>query len=357
MLMLSGGFYLWLSDKKIAATLLFSFMPWIRTEGFVIIVPFLVFLVIDRKYKLIPLLLSATVLFNCLGWWQTGKPFWFISENPYFLVETEAERFAPGPGSILYYIKANKSIFGNIVFYASLVFGLGISFLYVIKRQLRFAFLFWVVMGIFAAYYFAHSFIMWKGMMGTHGMLRVMMVIVPCLAIIFSIGVSYLLKKLSPSLKPIFAVLILITIGVHTFLSYKVCGYPTVFFNLSKHSVKPIANLENLKKAQHFIESNDVNKRVIYHQVPIYNVLYNKDPFAKPLTEQWVTEDVWSIDTKNNWAPKGSILLWDSYHAAREGSLPFDTLQNLSDYKLLHKVVDDEKKMGVNDFYIYEKVN
>jgi hypothetical protein len=91
--------------------------------------------------------------------------------------------------------------------------------------------------------------------------------------------------------------------------------------------------------------------------VPIYNVLYNKDPFAKPLTTDWVTEDIWSIDTKNNWAPKNSILLWDSYHAAREGSLPFDTLQTLREYKLIYKVVDDENKMGVNDFYIFEKTD
>lgn len=356
MLLLSGGFYLWVNDRKVAATLLFSFMPWIRTEGFVIIVPFLVFLIVRKHYKLIPYLISATVLFNFLGWWQTGKPLWFITDNPYFLVETETERFAPGPGSFLYYFKANKFVFGNLVFYGSLLFGIIISYGYIVKKETRLAFVFWVVMGIFVAYFFAHSYIMWKGMMGTHGMLRVMMVIVPCLAIVFNIGYALLISYMRPTLRYLFIIGMGLLLTIHTFSSYKACGYPTVFFNLEKKSVKPIANVENLKKAQQFIENQGLNNRVIYHQVPIYNVLFDKDPFAKPLTENWVTEDIWSIDLKNNWAPKGSILLWDSYHAQREGNLPFDTLQSLKSYQLLYKVVESENEMGVNDFYIYEKI-
>jgi len=357
MLWLSAGFYLWLSEKRVSATILFSFLPWIRTEGFVIIVPFFVFLIIKKYYKLIPLLLSASFLFNILGWWQTGEPLWIISDNPYFRVEADAERFSPGPGSFIYYMKANSKVFGNIIGILGVAGALLIGYQFIVKRKQELSFLFWVICGVFVAYYFAHSFIMWKGMMGTHGMLRVMMVIVPCLAICFNYLISFLSKNIRGQNQSIIFALLCLLLAFNTFNTYKSVGYPTHFWNLEKSSVRQISNFSNMVKAQSFIDSAGLNSRVIYHQIPIYNVMYNKDPFAKPLTENWVTEDVWSIDHKDNWAPKGSVLIWDGYHAQREGNLKYKEIINMNDYLLLKSIRNSDTAILHSDILIFEKVN
>ena len=357
MFWLSAGFYLWLADRKISSTILFSFLPWIRTEGFVIMVPFLAFLIIKRHYKLIPLLLSATFLFNLLGWWQTGEPFWFITQNPYFLVEAEAERFSPGPGSFMYYINANRSVFGGIVGIVGSLGAILIGYYYLIKKEKKLAFAFWVICGVFVAYYFAHSFIKWRGMMGTHGLLRVMMVIVPCIAICFNFFIHIMLKRIHRKYQILSLGSVALLLIFHTFLAYKSVGYPTHFWNWSKTSVKQINNYDNMVKAQDFLVKEGLNDRVIYHQIPIYNVLYDKDPFAKPLTEKWVTEDIWSIDHENNWAPKSSILVWDGYHAQREGNLKYEQIIQMKDYLLLKSFRASDTAISDNDILIFEKIN
>lgn len=351
MLALSSAFYLWTIDKKRISVILFSLMPWIRTEGFVIVIPLLVFLVIQKHYKLIPWLFLTTLLINFVGWHLTEKPFWFITENPYFLVETEAERFAPEGGSILYYLQNNRLVFGNLFLPVAALGALSISYKYLFKKERSFKYMFWVIIGVFVAYFFAHSFIMWRGMMGTHGMLRVMMVICPSLAISFAFFPSLIYKTMPTKyIKATSVVIILIGL----FNSYKANGYPTKFWQLNKNSVKQIGIMGEIKEAHEYIIENELDTAVIYHQLPIYNVLFNKDPFPKPLTPQWQTEEIWSIDLENNWAPKGTLLLWDNYHATREGNIPKNKLDQLKDYRELKRFGSNTNEPTLILFYKYQ---
>lgn len=340
MLALSGAFYLYLKNKKWGAVLVFSLMPWIRTEGFVILVPFITFLIIQKEYKLIPWIFTTTLLLNLVGWMMTGKPFWFITENPYVLVELEADRFAPEGGSFAYYLQNNKNVFGNVFLILGVIGALKIAIDFYRKKKENISFAFWVILGVFVAYFFAHSFIMWKGMMGTHGMLRVMMVIVPSLAIAASASLEWISKyHWSKYLQPF----LWIAIAIGTFHSYKANGYPTKFWNLNSPSVKQLSIVPIIEEAHQYIVEQGLDTAVIYHQLPIYNVLYDKNPFPEPLKPAWETEDVWSIDLKNNWAPAGSILLWDDYHATREGGITEEQLSQLKNYQKLQTFGGDSR--------------
>jgi len=359
MLMLSAAFYMWVTDKKITATLLFSFLPWIRTEGFVIIVPFLVYLIVSKQLKYIPWLIAGTLIFNILGWYQTGKPFWFITENPYFKVETEADRFAPEPGSFLFYIRDNKNIFGNLTLIFSALGAAYFTFKYFFKKLIikQAAFIFWVIAGVFVAYYFAHSFIIWRGMLGTHGMTRVMMVIVPCIAFFAVYFFNVLFKMLGSKYNILKPVLLLLFAFITTYQSYRVKGYPTQFYNFNKTSVKQITHVKNLDLAYQYLEKNYLTGYVIYHQLPIFDVRYGRDPFAKPLSPDWKTAYIWSIDLDANWAPKNSIIIWDRFHAQREGNMPFEKISTAKDYKLLTLFTENDSAASDNDIYIFQKIN
>lgn len=358
MLMLSAAFYAWIADRKIAATLLFSFLPWIRTEGFVILVPFLVYLIFTKQYKLIPYLIVGTFIFNLLGWFQTGEPFWFITENPYFAIETDSERFAPEPGSFLFYIRDNKNIFGNITLIFSALGAGYFAFQYFFKKTniKQSAFVFWVVAGVFVAYYFAHSFIIWRGMLGTHGMTRVMMVIVPCVAFFMVYFINVIFKPFSNQFNPYKNIVLILFAFVLTYQAYRVKGYPTQFYNFNKTSVPQIANVQNLDLAYQYLEKNNLTNQVIYHQLPLFDVRYDRDPYAKPLTKDWKTAYIWSIDLNENWAPKNSIIIWDRYHAQREGNMPFEKISTSIDYRLLTQFTENDSTVSDNDIYIFQKI-
>jgi len=358
MCLLSAAWYAWFCDKKWVSVLLFSLLPWIRTEGFVIIIPILVYLIFSRNYKYIIGLFLGTFIINLVGYIQSGAVFWFITENPYFKVEVDKSRFSPEGGDFLYYIKNNKGIFGNI----GLILGTIGALWFFVENSVKKLFtkdnlfVLFCISGVFVAYFVAHSFIIWKGMLGTHGMTRVMMVIVPCLAFF----IAYLFDKIH-TLKskmgfPTFLIAVFILIFV-TINSYKVNGFSLKFYDRNQQSIKPIASLKNIDIAYSYIKKNNLLNNVIYHQIPFFDVRYDRNPFAKPFSKEWNTALIWSIDLNKNWAPKNSIVLWDSYHAQREGKMSFDKIKQNKDYVLLAYFVNDSFKMSDFDIYLFKKIN
>ena len=155
-------------------------------------------------------------------------------------------------------------------------------------------------------------------------------------------------------LKP---VLLLLFAFITTYQSYRVKGYPTQFYNFNKTSVKQITHVKNLDLAYQYLEKNYLTGYVIYHQLPIFDVRYGRDPFAKPLSPDWKTAYIWSIDLDANWAPKNSIIIWDRFHAQREGNMPFEKISTAKDYKLLTLFTENDSAASDNDIYIFQKIN
>ena len=82
-LFLIGFILLALNEKFIWGSILLSFMPFARSEGFVIIAVVILFFVLTKRMKYLPYLLVGSVVFNFIGWAITGKPLWIFQSNPY----------------------------------------------------------------------------------------------------------------------------------------------------------------------------------------------------------------------------------------------------------------------------------
>jgi hypothetical protein len=164
-----------LKGRFVVGALVLSFMPFARSEGFVILGIAAMFYFFTRRWKYIPLLLAGSLIMNTIGYWYTGFPLWIFDSNPY--VHTDITSY--GSGSFFHFFIWSIPVFGiGFLFLLKYTWNsaLGISDrisadwnglenpeeskVFVLKHQV----LFWIVLGSFWGYFMAHTILWWQGM-------------------------------------------------------------------------------------------------------------------------------------------------------------------------------------------------
>ena len=82
-LFISISLYAILKHKYIAACLIVSFLPFIRSEGLIIIGVFAFYFLLKKKWKLIPLLLFGNVVYSIAGFFVYNDFLWVFNKIPY----------------------------------------------------------------------------------------------------------------------------------------------------------------------------------------------------------------------------------------------------------------------------------
>ena len=82
-LLVTLSLFLLVNKRYTLAALLAGFLPFARSEGFIILGVILVFLLLKKEFRSISYILIGSIFFNTLGWIIEGEPFWIITKNPY----------------------------------------------------------------------------------------------------------------------------------------------------------------------------------------------------------------------------------------------------------------------------------
>ncbi len=363
---------LFASDRKTSALLVASLLPLVRSEGYVLIAAIACYLLLTRSWRLIPYLTAGTLLLAIAGGIGSADPLWIIHSNPYLRFDAET-RWHPGSGSFFHYLHQQRLITGT----AGLILAMGgwLASALVLgektplgrlpvrfrKRlsgnpeQARLVLL--LAGGMACAYFLAHSYLWWSGSMGSHGLLRVFAVIVPC----FAAAQHFLLHLLSglPKMNKILPPFFLAGSVLLGWNAYHTANY-AMPWDLRKTSIPVPPQANTVHQSMAWLKSKKLDQRVLVHQLPYINVRFGLDQWAKP--EQARTFFIWSIDWRDNftrdWMPVGSIVLYDGYHAGRDGFLPKDSIMNSKRYALLHHepYTDEAGKPNPQfDVWLFEK--
>ncbi len=356
--------YLFVGNRWKTATIMASFLPIVRSEGFVLLGAILLFLALRNRWKYMPLSVVGVLLYGVVGALISGKWNWLITENPYVRQEI-AGGFDAGHGSFWHYAMHQKEIMGIIVATLCLI-SLVLVALYVVKRLNRKTpannsqialWLWWPLLGFF---FLAHSVLWWKGAMGSHGLLRVFMTVSPVMALLSMYSLDLIMRVEIQFLNR----LLKATVSVGMFLlAFPGAGLPYPWQSQSQNDVIYNGNNDNKPVAQalRWIEtSTEYKNGILVHQIPAINVFKDLDPWgaesqlhptspngewmnAKPV-KQWPkfskTLSIWSVDTKDSgahdWMPKGSVILWDNFHARRDGNMGRAALLSLKKYRTIY---------------------
>ena len=317
-----------------AAVLCASLLPLVRSEGYVLLTAVGTFLLLEKKYRQLPWLLGGTFLLALAGWAIHGDITWIVSSNPYIRFEQES-RWHPGSGSLLHYVQQQRHITGSL----GLALALGgwhIAAADLRRRETvpgaRLVFL--LCGGMAASYFIAHSLIWWMGSMGSHGLIRVFAVIVPCWVMAQLWLVHRVAQQFGKAqwLVPVYLALV----PALTWFAYDGNGYPAPWKSEQPVITAP-PQAVTVQRALAWRDSMGLQNRVLVHQLPYIDVLLDIDPFTKP--GQARSFRIWSIDWRDgfrrDWMPDSCLVLYDGYHAARDGFLPLDSLMAAPHYRLL----------------------
>jgi hypothetical protein len=334
--------YLYFHDYTKSSLVVSGFLPLVRTEGFVLLGAILILVLMDKKWKQLPYLFIGALMMNGIGFAITGKPFWIISENPYLQFEFK-KGFDPGHGSFGHFFNLSKPIFGLPI--TVLILFSNLYFIYAKIAKINIHRIFVFSLYSFWLYFLAHATIYYFGILGSHGLIRPMMVLAPFSAIMIYIFIDKIFRAFHHKKRQIvFFFFSFVTVWA----AYDTTGFPKPY-RYNQVTIPEDITQRNIILAGQWLIDNNIKDRTIIHQSPYFDCYFDKDPYDK-----YSSYRIWSIDQANDWSEYGSIVIWDSYFALREGNLKLEWLEKHPDYRLLH-IVKDADGNSERDVYIYEK--
>jgi hypothetical protein len=346
-LLVTLSLFLLVNKRYSLAALLAGFLPFARSEGFIILGVILVFLLLKKEFRSISYILIGSTFFNTLGWIIEGEPFWIITKNPYISFALSGVNVC-GSGGFSHFLYAGHYTFGQVTCILLVVATLFLAWDILkdgIKQHLELL----LVLAVFISYFLAHVLIWWLGMMGSCGYIRVMTVIAPMVAILVSFALQKLVHlRLIQQLKnlKLYTNLFLLFLVINTiYVPYRYYAY--------KYPLAISAEQEQYVKVADWYEKKGLKNRTKIILYPYFSIIANIDPYDKnQLLEFW--------ESSFQYSKKGDILFWDSHFGPNECNTPLARLEDDPQWKKIHSVIPGYKISTVNDvpfeIHVFEKI-
>jgi hypothetical protein len=331
-LLLILGVYLMISNFAIAACVVISFLPFVRSEGIIFIGVFGFYLLLIKRWKLIPLLIFGHVVYSIAGYSTYNDLLWVFNKIPYF-----KKNEAYGSGTAFHFIDQLNYVIGVPIYF---LFWVGVISIVVnsIKRKLNLNILILVVGGIFA-FITAHSIFWYFGLFNSLGLNRVLISITPLISIVSVIGFNFLTSSLIriKSIRMAVQVLLIALIIIFPFTPNPAAIKWDSAFSLSEDQ-------KILNQSQIFTKNQlDSNQRYFYSN-PYIAVTLNLNPF-----DSTKVIDLKKENLKN--FKKGDVIIWDHWFSVIEFGI---SKESLDSNKLLENIKIIQGKDQKIKFSIYK---
>ncbi|MES2882052.1 MAG: hypothetical protein V4676_07885, partial [Bacteroidota bacterium] len=323
-LWLVSGVYVLQSKKLLTGFLFLSFLPFERSEGLIVLSVLVVFLLWKKWYKYIPVLLAGHIVYSVAGYFVHHNFLWVFNTLSYAVLSS-----AYGQGTWSHFFYGMPEVIGKVLcVFLILGFVYGCvqaarKYLYKQKAAISTEEIF-LVYGIFIMYFIGHTAFWALGIFNSFGLIRVMVGILPLIAIICARGFNFFgsLSTLLPYKVVVYIVLVLVM--AYPFLGRKYS------FNWQNHfSLKPDQVAED--RLANFVKINYPNYKdhLFYYEACYVSVALGINFFDTTKHQRLL-----GSFEKNNFA-KGSFIVWDDWFAPQEGRVKEADLLNDPRFELL----------------------
>jgi hypothetical protein len=177
--------YLFLRQKYLAACLVLSFLPYVRSEGLIILGIFTLNLFVKKKWKFIPLLAFGSVVYSFAGYFVHHDLFWVFTKIPYAHASSQY-----GSGPLSHFVVQMLYVTGIPIYF---LFWVGvISFVIKsIKKQISGEEQILIFLG-FLVFFVAHSLFWYLGIFNSMGLKRVLICVMSMITIISLHGFNFI---------------------------------------------------------------------------------------------------------------------------------------------------------------------
>jgi hypothetical protein len=332
-LVLVFAYFLFLKGRYGLFAVLISFMPFLRSEGQLVVIIALVLLFWKRAFRESLLLLSGFIIYALVGVLASKSFWWYFTESPY-----QMSNGIYGKGTWDHYLISYKAYLGNA---GLVVFILGtVSFtIQLIRRKYQNVLLpeFLLAFGVFFGVLTAHSYFWATGQNGSIGLTRI-----------------------ATQGMPIFLLVQIFLISQFTFLTdsrSRLFGVGALFLSLailkSPHfPIKAGPMEQQLLKAADFLKKETPHRNKVLYHYPLLVFAYGENPFisGNRLRLAYFQDFYKRVDTE---ILPGDIIVWDSHFGPVEAGLPLDTLMGYKQFVLVREFLyknEDGSQSGVKIF-------
>lgn len=316
-LALAAGILLYLRNRVTASILIVSFMPFIRSEGLIICGVFGLLLLIERRWFTIPLLALGHIIYGIAGLGIYGSVWWVFTKVPYARLSS-----VYGKGTWSHFFVNLPFITGIplcLLLVAGMLYGL-----YLLvnkpawKQNARHIFL---IYGVFVSFFAAHVIFWALGIFNSFGLMRVLVGVLPVMAIIQLHGLNSILQFVKPiPWRNAVAIILVALVAIYSFTGHKYAWHYKRDFLLNPEQqmqqdmvdyIK--ANYPDYKEYRYYFDANYVSVALDFD--------YFDTTKSLRLWQDWEVPPT----------PK-SFMIWDEWYSAVEMNYPLETAEK--DYRI-----------------------
>lgn len=335
-LFVSIGIYAVLKNKYIIACLVISFLPFIRSEGLIIIGVFGFFLLLKKEWKIIPLLLFGHLAYSLAGFVVYNDLMWVFNKIPYAKLGSTY-----GSGKLFHYVEQLLYVIGIPIY---ILFWIGFISLTVksIKKTIALELKVLVLLG-FLAFFIAHSLFWYLGIFNSMGLKRVFLGIVPILAIIALMGYNFITEELlknKKKVKVIFQWTLVLYVVVFPFTSNPAAinWERDLSISTSQKSAHEIADYiaQDVGLTHRFVFSN-----------PYLSEALQIDHFDSSKRMELMKTSMSNIKS-------GDIIIWENWFAVVEYGVTKEHLDSNTNLINIHNVIAEDEGRKIH-YSIYKQ--
>ena len=285
--------YYCVSKKYITAAVLLSFLPYVRSEGLIVLGVFALYFILIKNYRTLGFLCVGSVLYGLAGYPVHGDVFWVFTKIPYAHLSS-----VYGKGTWYHFIEQLTNVVG-IPIYGLLWLGVLYSTYMFIRGKFS-SEKHILITALFLSFFIAHSLFWYLGIFNSMGLMRVFLGVAPVMALLALQGFNLIRDKFSA------------TSAVGKWVSLALILYILVFpftpnpsaIHFQKDLMAPQEQLLADKIASQ-TEKLRANKLPVVYNHYYMALALNNDRFSRQ-------ERIPLNSTELNKLPKGSVLIWDN---------------------------------------------
>ena len=313
------GIFGLVKEKYIVALLWLSFLPFVRSEGLIVFCVLFLYLLIKRKWYLLPLLTVGHIIYGIIGYFYYGDFLWIFNKMSYATLDG-----AYGSGPFWQFADKMHTVIGDfqpVLLIICLLTGLVSLIQYWRGKGLFSIDKLWLVYGIAVAYFLAHSIFWYFGIFNSFGLLRVMIGVLPLFALIMIEGINTLISFFPITNR---------TTWEFSFLGLLII---TLFFYYHK----------KINYKFHFFQNaaqEGQNQLVEKHlsNYPSYTYFFDAIHLALPLEADWFDPNIHRTTPQlftGEPIPNKSLIFWDNIFSGRERKIPLEQLKSDKRFTLI----------------------
>ncbi|MEL5992688.1 hypothetical protein [Hymenobacter segetis] len=313
-LILIGSVALAMTKRPGWSAALISWLPFVRSEGFILIGIWVVFLAWRRQWRSLPLLVLGYAVYSVVGGIVFGEPGWVFGHNPYGTVSVY------GHGDWNHFLISLPGLLGWVLTVLAALGGV---------RMLRhcaqperwqqplFSAELLLVYGSITVFILAHTIFWAKGLFNSFGLTRVLTVTAPLFAVVALNGLAWL-AELGRSEKAQRRIRLAGAVAAVAFLF---TGARNAF--RWQRDFGQSADQQVAEGAAAWLRQTNNTTRPLAYEFPYVSMATQNDFFNLEKHPS----------TNLNWAPHlellpvGTLLIWDDWFFPVEGRLPMAQLQ------------------------------